>query len=320
MYNKPITQRVAFARSKKPSALKQTEDTTVLNVEYIPTVKDTATVKLPDTTETITTTKENPKLTEFKERCGKFGGKNSPEAAAAGCVWSDKAKDPEPITTTETITKPGGEGEAEAPQYMYDYGDSMPSWMQRKVERGLSQSARKTGKFAFKLAQDQEKLAALEKRGKTDSPKYAKLKARVKAREGALAAQKSFAGTQMEAARQGQMPGKKGTTKIPFDPNIRISGEEGTLARERTLSDTSFNEQTIRNQQNLQRQAAADAAANQEANAKRNAQTNTETTDVISTTTVPEENKTSPLGMKIGPLKMKSSFKMGGYGNKTYKK
>tara|TARA_Y100000385_G_scaffold10399_1_gene10961 strand:+ start:3354 stop:4388 length:1035 start_codon:yes stop_codon:yes gene_type:complete len=47
-----------------------------------------------------TTTSENPKLTSFKERCGKFGGKNSAAAAAAGCVWSDDAKDPDPITTT----------------------------------------------------------------------------------------------------------------------------------------------------------------------------------------------------------------------------
>ena len=38
MYNKPITQRVAYARSKKPSALKQTEDTTVLKTEKIPVI------------------------------------------------------------------------------------------------------------------------------------------------------------------------------------------------------------------------------------------------------------------------------------------
>jgi hypothetical protein len=50
MYNKPITQRVAFARGKKASALKQTEDTTVLNTE-IPTVTEKAKVDLPDTTD-----------------------------------------------------------------------------------------------------------------------------------------------------------------------------------------------------------------------------------------------------------------------------
>jgi len=54
------------------------------------------------TTENVSTssTSEDPNLTSFKERCGKFGGKNSAAAAAAGCVWSDDAKDPDPITTT----------------------------------------------------------------------------------------------------------------------------------------------------------------------------------------------------------------------------
>ena len=47
-----------------------------------------------------TTTSEDPNLTSFKERCGKFGGKNSAAAAAAGCVWADDAKDPDPVTTT----------------------------------------------------------------------------------------------------------------------------------------------------------------------------------------------------------------------------
>ena len=67
----------------------------------------TKTSTTPDTEETITTTKEDPNLTSFKDKCGKFGGKNSETAAKAGCVWKDDAKDPEDITTTETKIVPG---------------------------------------------------------------------------------------------------------------------------------------------------------------------------------------------------------------------
>ena len=306
MYNKPITQRVAFARGKKASALKQTEDTTVLNTE-IPIVKETATVDLPGTTETITTTKENPKLTEFKARCGKFGGKNSQEAAAAGCVWADDAKDPDPITTEETITKPGGEGEAEVPLYQYDYGDSMPSWMQRKYYRGLKVGER----------QQKKALKSQLKEGAITKEQYKE------GLEGAATmranAAKDFATTQAEAARQGQMFGKTGTTKIgTFDPNKSISGK-GAVAREMTAADDT--EQRLKAKEEAIKLAKIQAVENQDSLNKRNAQESTQTTDVISTTAKPTENEDAALKMRnFGPLKMKSSFKMGGYGNKTYKK
>ena len=312
MYNKPITQRVAYARGKKPSALKQTEDTTVLKKE-IPVVTDQVTVDLPDTTETIT------KPGELTGTIAEPGGEQMPDdkwldfceknPCNAAC-HKQFGKCPE---QEETIDRPGGTATEERAQYMYDYGDSMPSYMQRKVERGLLQSARKTGKFASKLAKDQKKLAALEKRGKTDSPKYAKLKARVGARKNALKAQKLFAETQMEAARQGQMFGKKGTTKIgTFNPNLAISGE-GPVGRQRTLADTSPSTQAIENQKKLQKEtetkATVDAAKNDERVNKITAQKNTADKDIK-----------SPNSMRVGPLKMKSSFKMGGYGSKTYKK
>lgn len=304
MYNKPITQRIAFARSKKPSALKQTDDTTVLKKE-IPVIKDEVTVNLPDTTETITTTKENPKLTEFKERCGKFGGKNSPEAAAAGCVWADDAKDPEPITTTETKTKPGGTATEEKPQYMYDYGDSMPSYMQRKYYRGLKVGERQQKK-ALKAQLKAKAITKEEyKQGLADA-----------ATQRANAA-KAFAETQAEAARQGQMFGKQGTTKIgTFDPNVRVSSEEGTVGRQRTLADVSPSTQAIENQKQLQKEtetkAAVDAAKNEERVNKVTAQENTANKEI--------EAPEATGKMKVGPLKMKSSFKMGGFGSKTYKK
>lgn len=50
---------------------------------------------------------ENPKLTEFNDRCAKYGGKNSAAAAADGCVWSDDAEDPKPITRKSTKVEKG---------------------------------------------------------------------------------------------------------------------------------------------------------------------------------------------------------------------
>ena len=269
MYNKPITQRVALARSKKASALKQTsiEDTTVLN-KAIPPVTETATVDLPGNTETITTTKENPKLTEFKARCGKFGGKNSPEAAAAGCVWADDAKDPDPITIEETITTPGGQGEAEVPLYQYDYGDSMPSWMQRKVYRGLKVGER----------QQKKALKSQLKEGVITKKEYEQgLKDAATKRANAA---KDFATTQAEAAQQGQMFGKKGTTKIStFDPNKSISGE-GPVGRPMTQADISDSEKRIKAGEEAAKLAGVKAAENQ---AKvNNSNTQPQTTDVVS--------------------------------------
>jgi len=317
MYNKPITQRVAFARGKKASALKQTEDTTVLKTEKIPVIKDEVTVNLPDTTETITTPGG---VTASKERCGIEVPMSDPRCVAFSKMSEEEIKASEikqglrKPDKEETITKPGGKGTAEAPQYMYDTGDAMPAWQQRSVERGLSQSARKTGKFAGKLAKDQKKLAKLEASGKTDSPRYAKLKARTGAREDALTAQKLFAETQMEAARQGKSPGSKNIVNIgTFDPNVRVTGEEGAVGRERTLADTSPSSQAIENQKQLQKEtekkAAVDAAENQNRVNKINDQKDTADKDIDTTAK-----------MKVGPLKMKSSFKMGGYGSKTYKK
>lgn len=341
MYNKPITQRVAAMRGKKSSALKQIEDTTVLNKEItvpngeIPKVMDKSTKQLPGTTETVSTTKEDPKLTEFKKRCAKFGGKNSPEAAAAGCVWAEGAKDPAPITVQQTITKPGETVEAETPRWQYDYGDSMPSYMQRKVYRGLEVGSRRTGKFA-KKAYDAMSTAErakavgidIEKEGWEEkynnlnikNKRQFKKKAKAQADKAAFNAAEAFAETQMEAARQGQTFGKKGTTKIgTFDPNVRISGKPGTVGREQTMPDISTTEQAMQNQKVLQTQTAIEAAKNQEAANKRVEQT--QTSDIISTDNLKtDETTSSPTTMKVGPLKMKSSFKMGGYGSKTYKK
>ena len=298
MYNKPITQRVAFARGKKPSALKRT-DTTVLN-KKIPVVTDKSSNQLPDTEETITTPGE------LTGSIAEPGGKQMPDDE-----WSDFcSKNPCNAAChkqfgncpdkEETITKKGGTEEVETPRYQYDYGDSMASYKQRKVYRGLKVGERQTKKA----------LKAQLKAGAITKAEYKQGLADAATKRANAAT--AFAETQAEAARQGQTFGKKGTTKIgTFDPNVRVSGKEGAVGRETTMADLNNNEEKLVNEKKRQEELKAiETAKNQDSVNKRNAQKETsETEDVKSATP-----------MKVGPLKMKSSFKMGGYGSKTYKK
>jgi hypothetical protein len=347
MYNKPITQRVAYARSKKPSALKQT-DTTVLKEEKIPVVKDQVTVNLPDTPGE---TKDPTGGVKSKGTCSEIAasGNYDKEAyptreafmkACRGDVAAGKgAKEPtdcsEGFTYNATTKKcekagqQGGTATEDRSQYMYDYGDSMPSYMQRKVYRGLEVGSRRTGKFAKKAyagMSDAERAESLgidtekadwktqyDDLGIKNKGQFRKA-VKAKADKNAFEAAKAFAETQGEAARQGQSFGKKGTTRIgTFDPNERVFGGEGAVARERTLPDTSPSSQALENQEQLQneteKKAAVDAAKNQDRVNKINDQKDTADKDIDTTAK-----------MKAGPLKMKSSFKMGGYGSKTYKK
>ena len=303
MYNKPITQRVAFARSKKPSALKQTDttDTTVLKKE-IPVVTDKSTKKSPDIEEIITKPGE---VTASKERCGIEVPMSDPRCVALSKMSEEEIKASEikqglrKPDTKETIIKKGGTEEVETPRYQYDYGDSMPSYMQRKVYRGLKVGER----------QNKKALKAQLKAGAITKDEYKAGLA--KAATTRANASKAFATTQADAARQGQMFGKKGTTKIDtFDPNVRISGEEGTVGRETTMTDLGNAEEKLVNEKKRQEQLKAiENAKNQDAVNKRTEQQDAADKDIDTTAK-----------MKAGPLKMKSSFKMGGFGSKTYKK
>ena len=86
-----------------------------------------------------------------------------------------------------------------------------------------------------------------------------------------------------------------------------------------TVADTA--EQRLKAKEKAIKLASVQAAENQDSLDKRNDQKSTQTTDVISTPAKNTENEDTALKMRnFGPLKMRSSFKMGGYGNKTYKK
>jgi hypothetical protein len=331
MYNKPITQRIAAARGKKPSALKQTRSggpESKISVEKPGTpgeTKDpTGGVKGRGTCSEIAASGNYDKAAYPTREAFMKACKGD---VAAGKGAKEPTDCPEGFTynaTTKKCEKAGTPGSKEEKKiYTTDVGDALHTWQQRSVERGLAQSARKTGKFAGKLAKDQQRLANLEKRGKTDSPKYAKLKARVEARQKALDAQKNFAQTQRDMATQGVTPGTKQLGKIStYNPD-----DYGRVERASDLS-RETQEKKIKDDFAKNQIAAADAAQN---DVKRQAAENTanKTAAVTSDIITPDsgalfEDLQSPRTVaamkKKSPLAMKSSFKMGGFGSKTYKK
>lgn len=310
MYNKPITQRVSASRQKS-APLKQTAgpgDTTVLKGE-IPDVTDTATVSLPDTTKKV---KQKGKVVKAaKDICG-------PNDMRPSCVALRKMSKEEVAAsevkqglrtpdTEKEVTVKGGEATVEQKRYQYDYGDAMPAWVQRNVSRGLTQQAKKTGRLA---GQEWSNMSKAEREATGFGSRRAYKKAARKEAFGkALGAQKLFAETQMEAARQGAMPGSKGKVKIgTFDPNTRVTGVDDatrrtTVARTTVASDISQAAQATENVKKAKQEAAKNAAvvnASAQANEKKRRE---------------QEQAAS-----MAPMKTKSPFKMGGYGNKTYKK
>lgn len=318
MYNKPITQRVAFARGKKASALKQTtpkgrgesKDVSVKSKKVEPgaerTVKKTITCKDSVAAGNYKSVEEC--LEDTKKRTGTV---NPTAEGIENNVTETKVKDPDKIVETED------------PVFNIKKGDALHTWQQRSVERGLSQSARKTGKFAGKLAKDQKRMADLEKRGKTDSPKYAKLKARVEARQKALDAQKNFAQTQRDMATQGITPGSRGkgdiSTYDPRDYDYQMTeaemGYEEQVKRLKEKNAKDNIDESNANQNAVKRQASQDTAN----------QTAAVTSDIITPDSGAlfedlQSPRTVAAMKKKSPLAMKSSFKMGGFGSKTYKK
>jgi len=314
MYNKPITQRVAFARGKKPSALKQTtpkgrgesKDVSVKSKKVEPgaerTVKKTITCKDSVAAGNYKSVEEC--LEDTKKRTGTV---NPTAEGIENNVTETKVKDPDKIVETED------------PVFNIKKGDALHTWQQRSVERGLSQSARKTGKFAGKLAKDQAALA----KATPGTPKYEKLKARVEARQKALKAQKNFAQTQRDMATQGITPGSRGKGDIStYDPrnyDYQMTeaemGYEEQVKRLKEKNAKNNIDEANANQQQVKRQAAEDTAN----------QTAAVTSDIIKPDSGAlfedlQSPRTVAAMKKKSPLAMKSSFKMGGFGSKTYKK
>ena len=329
MYNKPITQRVAAARGKKPSALKQTRSggpESKISVEKPgtpPETKDpTGGVQGKGTCSEIANSGNYDKAAYPTREAFMKACKGD---VAAGKGAKDPTDCPEGFTynaTTKKCEKPGTPGEKDEKKiYTTDVGDALHTWQQRSVERGLSQSARKTGKFARKAWNSMTKEQR-EATGAKSRREYVKSK-KGAARLAALESQQKFAQTQRDMAEQGITPGTRQLGKIStYDPNKYGRVEQAVdKTREQQVKDIKedFTENQI---------ASADAAQN---DVKRQAAENTanKTAAVTSDIITPDSGalfedlqspKTVAAMKKKSPLAMKSSFKMGGFGSKTYKK
>lgn len=333
MYNKPITQRVAFARGKKPSALKQTvvDDTTVLKDDIMATLKTEETVPGAERTEVVGggkgTTEGLPKKTPGTTfRNPKVKGQTWSEFVDAPCGSPGKpygkgmCKDVEPPKEV-TVKDPDQKIEKEVPLYGFDRGDVDYTWQQRSRGRQALEGSRKAGKIARKAYEgmsDEDRASSLgltleeyNKKGIKNKRQFGKAK---KSYEAAQASKSydAYLQSQREASEQGISQGTKGRAKVTV-PNrnkyvaelSKADIEEKTTSQQRS---DFYQTQKNENDENAAN-AAKNTVDNQDAVDKRNAQEDTANKDVK-----------SAAEMKVGPLKMKSSFKMGGYGSKTYKK
>ena len=331
MYNKPITQRVAAARGKKPSALKQTRSggpESKITVERKGTPKETKDptggrkAECKDCADCWAKNNRNVQSTyssreEFMKACNKDLETGKGAKPATDC--------PEGFTynaTTKKCEKAGKSGEKKEEKiYTTDVGDALHSWQQRSVERGLSQSARKTGKFARKAWNDMTE-AERKATGYKSRKDYVKGK-RGAARKAALEAQEDFATTQREMASQGITPGTRQLGKIStYNPDdygrVEQASDVDRETQERKIRDDFAKNQIASAdaaQNDVKRQAAEDTADQTAAVTSdiRKPDSGALFEDLQSTRSVAAMKKKSPLAMK-------SSFKMGGFGSKTYKK
>ena len=223
----PITSRLKRTSFQLRAVAKQTDT---------PNAKVVG--KGEDTTETITktTTSEDPNLTSFKNKCGKYGGKNSDAAAADGCKWDDKAKDPEPITTTteeEVVVK--GE-DVTADTYSKREGKVQTNFDGRQIGRGTKFKNRYVRQSQNKLARADDRMAKFQKKymeagvdadgnptstfkapkaGDKGYKKYKRLEAKQTENTNELADFKAGASNHAEAVRSGKSIGS--TTRRDVD-------------------------------------------------------------------------------------------------------
>jgi hypothetical protein len=150
--NLPITSRL-----KRVSALKKTRQQDSAIDPDNPSATVGGGTKSPDIITNESATSEDPKLTSFKERCGKYGGVNSAAAAADGCVWSDDAKDPDPIVTNTQTTTPGEDSTYTGTLKTTTTADVTQPWEDRALNRGTKVSNRMVRNSQNKLDKTKRK-------------------------------------------------------------------------------------------------------------------------------------------------------------------
>jgi hypothetical protein len=344
MYNKPITQRVAAARSGKCSPMKQT-NTTVLNEEIPDAVMQSPDTVIEGTSgEAGTSSKGTPSagVTKFKRCCpGGPTGKNSTVGGdCEGYSCGDAGSDFDPCTEIDCgagekkiksadgkscrCDKEGTDGTPDqikpgekANLYMYDKADAISSYGQRLKTRGMLQGDRKAGKLARKAYDSMSNKERAEALGINEySTEFSKIKNKrqfgraIKAQESARSfkAQQKLNETQRKANEQGITTGRTGMVKGSFvDPQSgRKMGMTDLSPKEQQdlFNKRTTAEDTAKANKKQNDAAAVEAAKKAENDKKR-------------------QNAKAAGNMKYqkpSMLKMKGAFKMSGYGSKMLKK
>tara|TARA_R110000868_G_C10694270_1_gene748628 strand:+ start:14 stop:856 length:843 start_codon:yes stop_codon:yes gene_type:complete len=161
--NLPITSRL-----KRVSALKKTRQQDSAIDPDNPSATVGGGTKSPDIITNESVTSEDPKLTSFKERCGKYGGVNSAAAAADGCVWSDDAKDPDPIVTNTQTTTPGEDSTYTGTLKTTTTADVTQPWEDRALNRGTKVANRMVRNSQNKLDKTKRKQKKMMDKYDTD--------------------------------------------------------------------------------------------------------------------------------------------------------
>lgn len=287
MYNKPITARIASSKKQEPSVAKQTVILKKEQEDGAPALDYTASVDIPGTPGGKKTTMPKSKGS-YKDVYATFedvdGKKKNPITGTLYSSVEDFIKEakekPAQPTTVDIPGTPDTQVTATGTLYGKQEFTVMPKWMQKKYMRGLKTVEKEAGKA----------LKRQLKAGDITSEQYETGLKTLRSQTAESA--KEYARKQAEATKQSKVYGKTATEDVAL-----------------TLGDISIEEQKARIQQEAADRAAIETSKNQGANAQRTIQTQ-ESEEIV------ETNSAAP--MRVGPLKMKSSFKMGGYGSKTY--
>ena len=217
------------------------------------------------------------------------------------------------ITTT-----PGTYIEQDQTLYTKDKSDVLTAPQQRGVNRGLKIGVRTAGQFAAQNQRLQNKIKDLEDRGKKDTPKYARLKAKQEAlsgEDGVIEAQKGFANTQREMAKQGKTFGRR---DVSYGDDRAMTLSEFSTNEQIAMAEKNFAEELKRRER-----AAKQSNGNQSAAEQLSKKLNEfKSEDFTITTPSTEEIKRKAVESirGVGRMSAKAPFKMGGFGSKTYKK
>ena len=272
--NLPITSRL-----KRVSALKKTRQQDSAIDPDNPSATVGGGIKSPDIITNESVTSEDPKLTSFKERCGKYGGVNSEAAAADGCVWSDDAKDPDPIVTNTQTTTPGEDSTYTGTLKTTTTADVTQPWEDRALNRGTKVSNRMVRNSQNKLDKTKRKQQKMIDKYDTVDPKTGKKDGKISDKE-RKAMSSGFLGFGNKKKKFDKLAAKRTENKNELETfeaaaeNNKKTRSSGRKAGTNIVTGSRDTQRSERTTEEQKAQLAAEAKRKAEALAKKKASTN----------------------------------------------